>query len=291
MVKAEKADRKDRVIALISADSGCGKSFFMACLKNALIYDTDLGGGLLEYEDRIHKNGSERLEVSSYAEVLADLRQRLKENRLKENIVLDHVTTMHQNALLKHNPSQDADYGRGGNKATYEWRQVREFIRTFDCNLFCVSHLKNEFDRDKMVGKIADGAKNIEGDMHIYLRLESAKDDKGRKKYPSTAHVIKWRRDPADPRGLPPESFKFTLEEFEKIHGYNYLRERENIVLASAESIAKLQNVMSFMDKAVAQEMTEKWLKAAGVDAFEFMSQTQVDRCTEFVNNKIKGVK
>lgn len=286
-----KTDNRDRIIALISSDTGCGKSFFLACLKNALIYDTDLGGGLTEYEERIKSNNSERVQLYSYPDILADLRQRLKDNRLKETICIDHITQLNQESLLRHNPAQDADYGRSGNKATYEWRQIREFIRTFDCNLFIVSHLKAEYYKDRQVGKIADGAKNIEGDMHIYLMLEAAKDDKGRKKYPSTAHVIKWRRDPDDPRGLPPESFNFTLAEFEKIHAANYKRERAQIVLAKPESIESLNKIMALLDKEKSAELLGKWLKAAGVESLEFMTDTQVEKCTEMVKNLIQGVK
>lgn len=286
-----KTDNKDRIIALIEGDSGSGKSFFMACLKNAVIYDVDLGGGLAEYEERIKKNGSERVELASFGEILADIRQRLRAGNLKETIVIDHVTGLHQEALLRHNPAQDSDYGRSGNKATYEWRQIREFARTFDTNLLIVAHMKAEYEKDKQIGKIADGAKNIEGDMHIVLRLESLKDDRGRKRYPATAHVIKWRRDPEDQRGLPPESFKFTLDEFEKIHVANYKRERQKVELAKPESIAALTQIMSLMDKTVADEMTAKFLKAAGVDSLEFLTEVQVQKGIEFIEKKIKGVK
>lgn len=286
-----KVDNKDRIIALLEGDSGVGKSFFIANIKNAVIYDTDLGGGLAEYDERIKKNGSERVEISSFNELFTDMSKRIKDGKLKESICIDHVTGLHQESLLRNNPSQDADYGRSNNKATYEWRKIREFARTFDCNLFCVSHLKAEYEKDRQVGKMADGAKNIEGDMHIVIKLESTKDDKGRKKYPATAHIIKWRRDPDDARGLPPESFKFTLAEFEKIHGANYLREREIIVLAKPESLDALNKITAMLDKEKAQEMQAKWLKAAGVDSLEYMRDDQVLKCIQLVENLIKGVK
>lgn len=285
-------DRKDRVIALIEGDSGCGKSFFMACLKNALIYDTDLGGGLSDYEERIKRNGSERMEVSSFSEILSDIRQRLRAGTLKETICIDHLSGLHQEALLRHNPSQDSDYGRSTNKATFEWRQIREFAKTFDANLFCASHLKAEYEKDKNIGRIADGAKLLEADFRIVLKLQSLKDDIGRKRYPATAHVMKWRRDPEfDTRGPVPESFKFLLEEFEKIHGANYKREREKIVLAKPESIEALKTALALLNPEKSAELTLKWLKAATVDSFEFMSETQVEKCQEMVKKLIQGVK
>jgi len=151
--------------------------------------------------------------------------------------------------------------------------------------------MKAEYEKDKQIGKIADGAKNIEGDMHIVIRLESPKDDKGRRKYPSVANVIKWRRDPEDERGLPPPAFPFLIEEFEKIHGANYKRARENVAFASSESVEKLRGIMALMDKTVSDEMHGKWIKAAGVESLEFMTQAQVDKCVEFVQKKIQGVK
>jgi hypothetical protein len=290
MATAKKRDDKqDRIIALIEGDSGCGKSFFVANLKNALIYDTDLGGGLAAYDKRIEKNKSERVELSSYPDILADLRARAKDGKLPENLVIDHITQLQQEANIRHNPKQEADFGRSGNKANSEWRQIREFARTFDCNLFCVAHLKAEYEKEKAVGKIADGAKNVEGDMHIVLRLESSKDEKGRKKYPSTAITIKWRRDPDDERGAVPDSFPFLLDEFEKIHGLNYMRKREAVQFAKTESVKALTEALDFLGEERKAELSSKWLSAAGAEKFDQMTEEQVERCLDFI--KKGGVK
>ncbi len=284
-------DKKDRIIALIEGDSGSGKSYFFACLKNAVVYDTDLGGGLKDYETTLEENGSERVEVSSYTEILADIKQRLRTGKLKESICIDHVTGLHQDAIMRYNPNQDSDYGRSGNKATYEWRQVRELARTFDCNLFCAAHLKAEYANDKVVGKIADGAKNIEGDMHIVLRLDNLKDNMGRKRYPGTAYVVKWRRDPKDPRGLPPDNFKFTVEEFGRIHGADYLRQRDKVVTVSEETLATLQGKLTRIDPKLAEGYVKEWLKKEGVDSLDLIQEVNALKCIEFIDKKIQEVK
>lgn len=282
-----KADKADRIIALISGDSGAGKSFFVGSIKNALIYDTDLGGGLSYLDDRITKNGSERVELSSYRDILADLRRRAQTGKLLQSVVLDHVTTLHQESIMRHNPTQEADFGRGGNKATYEWRQLREFIRTFDCNLFCVAHLKNKWTNGATAGVEADGAKNIEGDMHIVLRLETHKDKDGRKRYPSNALVMKWRRDPDDERGPVPDSFPFSLEEFTKLHGLDYNRKREEVKMALPESIKQLVDVLEFLGPERKNELSTKWLAAAAVDSFNEMTEPAIQACIEFIRKQI----
>ena len=47
----------ERTIALIAGESGSGKSFAVACLKHALIYDTDLGGAM-----RTKKESQQRID-------------------------------------------------------------------------------------------------------------------------------------------------------------------------------------------------------------------------------------
>jgi hypothetical protein len=284
-----KADKADRIIALVEGDSGAGKSFFVGSIKNALIYDTDLGGGLAYLEERISKNGSERVELSSYRDILADLRRRAQAGTLPQSVVIDHVTQLHQEAVMRHNPTQEADFGRGGNKATYEWRQLREFIRTFDCNLFCVSHLKGKWEKGAEISKEADGAKNIEGDMHIVLKIDAHKDGQGRKKYPSQAIVLKWRRDPEDKRGPVPDSFLFTLAEFEKLHGLEYQRKRDSVELAKPKSIEDLTRVLEFLGPERSAELRSKWFSAAAVEKFEEMTEDQIQNCIKFVQNQMGG--
>jgi hypothetical protein len=284
-----KADNPDRVIALITGDSGTGKSYFVGSMKNALIYDTDLGGGLAYMDERISANGSERVELYRYPDILADLRSRAASGSLPPNVVIDHVTVLQQEAVGRHNPTHEADFGRSGAKANGEWRQIREFIRTFDCNLWVVSHQKVEFEKDKAVGKIADGAKNIEGDMHIVLRLTKQREGKS---FPAMADVLKWRRLPEDPRGPVPDKFPFTLEGFEKINGTAYTKERAKIELAKPESVATILKALEFLGKEKGGELTQTWFSGAGVEKFEQMTEGQVQGCIQFIKEAIeKGAK
>lgn len=282
--KKTKEDAPDRVICLIEGESGNGKSFFLANIPDSVIYDVDLGGGLAYLDARIKKNGSEREELYSYKDVLDDLRKRAAEGRLKKNIAIDHVTGLHQAAVLKYNPSQESDYGRSGNRATYDWRSIREFARTFDCNLWVIAHLKAEYEKDKQVGKTADGAKNIEADMHIVLRLENKKENKT---YPSVAHVVKWRRDPEDPRGAVPASFPFSVEEFSKIFGADFQRKRKDVAFAKPETVAEVSRVLEFLGEDRKAELKAKWFSAAGVEKFEQMTEEQIQACLAFLQKEM----
>lgn len=292
MVKAKETEEKgERVIALIGGDSGSGKSFFVANLKEAVIYDTDVGGGLSYADARIAKNGSERVEMFSYSAILEDIRERARSGRLKKHVCIDHITGLQQDAQLRHNPALEADYGRANAKATGEWRKIREAIRSLDCNLFVTAHLKAEYQNDKQIGVQADGAKNVEADMSVVIYLTHPKGSS----YPSLAKVVKWRRDPEDPRGAVPRTFPFTMAEFEKIGGNGMTRERDNVQLATPDRVTELERLLSILK--LPDGTTEKWLSKAGAEKWADLTAEQlesaINHCKKLVegNPKAKEVK
>jgi len=82
MVKTQEkpqVELDERIICLLAGESGSGKTFFIANLKDAIIYDSDLGGGSAYLKARIERNGSEREEVTSYFDVLNDIKKRVAE--------------------------------------------------------------------------------------------------------------------------------------------------------------------------------------------------------------------
>lgn len=272
----------ERAIALIAGPSGSGKTFFVANLPDAVIYDTDIGGGGAYADARIKRNGSERVEVSTFGEILDDLKARQKSGRMPKSIVIDHVTGLHQAAVIAANPDGAADYGRSGAQATAAWRQVREFARRLDANIFATAHLKSEWEKDKQVGRVADGAKNIEADMGIVLHLDRPVGAD----YPALARVIKWRRDPDDQRGRVPAAFEFTLEKFGQIAGVGFARASRPEPLAAPEQVAELRRLVGLVklpdgkpDKTVAFLSDDA--KLAGLTAAE------ADRGLSYLNKLI----
>lgn len=271
-----------RVIALISGDSGCGKSFFVANLKKAIIYDTDIGGGLAYADKRIEANGSLRIEMSSYKELLEDLRARAKDGRLRPfvTVVIDHVTGLQQEGSTRHNPNLTADFGRSNDAATREWRKIREFMRIMDFNLVVTAHLKSKYENDKMVGQISDGPKNLEADFGIVVYLMR----KGMS-YPSAAKVQKWRRDPSDPRGEVPWTFDFTVDQFEAIAGSAMGRERVAVAPATEAQIKELKELLSVVK--LEEGRFEKWLEKAGAESVEELTADRANEALKLLKDRL----
>jgi hypothetical protein len=272
---------KERPLVLIGGGSALGKSFFCANIPDSLIYDTDLGGGLAPYDERIKRNGSERIEASSYKDILDDLKERQHGGRIKTNLVIDHLTILQQTAIIDYNPQYKDDFGRSYTRAHSDWRKIRDYCRVLDCGLFCTAHMKGTYEDGKEVGKEIDGAKNLEADFPIVLYLMG----KGGA-YPSTARVKKWRRDPEDARGLLPTTFPFTWEEFKKVFGMGIDRERTPVIVASVEQVSELKRLVDVVKLPEGQ--VEKWLTKASVETIDELPAELAAKCIEYVKKLIE---
>lgn len=276
---------KERVILLLAGESGSGKSFFVANLKNALIFDTDIGGGLSYAEERIRRNGSERIEVGSYLDIIEEIGKRQKHLDNITTLAIDHLSTLQQEANLRHNPSMASDYGKANEKATKEWRKIRELTRNRDFNLVCTAHQKAKFENDKVVGITTDASKNIEGDMSIVLYLLKAEGKKPTAQNPPIARVAKWRRDPDDSRGLIPDVFPLTMDKFLEMHGSDMSGQRHEIPMATPEQAAELERLVNIVK--LPEDTVAKWLSKAKAESFSDMTAEVIAKCIAYTTSLV----
>lgn len=272
----------ERAIVNIGGRWGSGKSFFISTIPNCLIFDTDIGGGLAQYDARIKRLGSTRIEVSTAEEVLDILREAERKGTLPPNVAIDHVTGLYAEACLRFNPDGIPDYGRSAARATALLRKITFLARRCDFNLFAVTHLKAEYEDDRKVGLLSDGPKHFEADFGIVLHLDAVRDGK----YPTTARVARWRRDPEDPRGLPPASFPFTLEEFVKVHGAPLTHKRQAASNITAEQLAVLRRYAETVK--LPDGKLEAALKRAGADSVEDLTEEQAAKLIAYYERYLK---
>lgn len=269
----------ERIIALVAGESGTGKSFFVGQLRNALIYDTDIGGGLSYLDARIRANGSTRVEVGSWPEIFDDLHNRRKQLAEIHTLGIDHLTTLQQDAVARHNPTMADDFGRSSNKATKEWRRFRQLVRSGDYNLICTAHLKSRWEGGKADGLTADAAKNIDGDMSMVLHLRRGKP------YPADAVVQKWRRDPDDSRGKVPTSFALTVTDFERVNGAPFSGDRVELTYATEANVSELRHLLEVV--TISPEVQARWLAKAGAEDFAELTEDQIAKCISHVRSLI----
>lgn len=278
---AKKAEGSERVILLIAGESGSGKSLWIANLKNALIFDTDIGGGLSYADARIKRNSSERIEVGSYLEIIDEIARRRRGGKLESitTLAIDHLTTLQQESVIRHNPSSADDFGKSYDKATREWRKIRELVRNMDFNLICTAHLKSKYEKKEVIGITTDASKNIEADMSMVVYLQKGPT------YPSVARVAKWRRDPEDERGPVPQTFPWTMEDFLKIHGRSMDGARHEIAMAKPEQVAEIKRLLGIVK--LPDDWETRALTKAKVESWDEMPEETIVKCLEYIQKSV----
>lgn len=284
-------DPEERVIALICGGSGQGKTFFIANLENAVVFDGDVGGGAEYAEPLLAAKGSKRYAVSTYGEVLTHLQNMVRKGEVPRHIVIDPITPLHQNAIIMFNPDGKRDFGHSGNLANREWQKIRKQINLMDCNFWVTSHYKSEWEDNEAIGKISDSAKNIEADMRVVIHLKRAPNlpwpgPNSPHGAVSTANVLKWRRLPTDPRGPVPASFPFTIENFMKVAGRGMSRETKQMVLPTAANLAEVEKLVEVL-KVKDDGSLDKWFRNVGVERFEDAPQESILKLIEHLRSQI----
>lgn len=281
MAKSKTVDVvRERLILLLAGPSGAGKSFFIGSLSNALIFDTDIGGGLAYLDARIRRNGSERIEVGSYLDVIQELQKRRGKLQAIRTLAIDHLTTLQQEAVIRHNPSfAEGTFGKEHDKANKEWRKVRDYARFGDFNLVCTAHMKNKYQGKEIVGQLPDASKNVEADFSIVLELQRCSS------YPSMARVLKWRRDPEDSRGLIPASFPFTLEDVIRLQGDFDSDPRREVPMATPQQIGEVMRLVEVVK--LPEGELERWFTKAKAESWEDFTEEALGKCIAHLRSKL----
>lgn len=276
---AKQMEKARRLILLVGGESGTGKSFFVANMPRALIFDTDLGGGLAYLDERITRNGSERIEVGSYLDVIEELGRRRKQMAGITTLVIDHLTTLQQEAVLRHNPGMVEDFGKSYDRATREWRKVRELVRWGDFNLVCTAHMKAKYEKQKVVGVVTDASKNINADFDVVLYLRKTGE------YPSQAVAEKWRRDPEDARGPVPQMFDFTVKRVLEIHGDALDERRRETPMATPEQLKEFERLLGVVK--LGDGVLDKWMQKAKAECFAEFTSEVIGKCITHMQGMI----
>lgn len=283
-----KATKRGRARILVFGPPKNGKTYGLCGFKNALYIDTE--GGALEpqYQNQLDTAGSMYVgpdEGSQDHEKILNAMKALGTTKHK-------FTTIIYDSLSKLFDSQvAADLDRMTDKAAKQKKElestfgaekkgairfVRRLIRwadMLDMNLILVCHAKDKWVDGEIAGSTFDGWAKLEYELHIALNVVNRKA------------VVTATRYQEFEKG---SSFDWNYSEFIKRYGSEPIESAAHAVaLASPEQVEQLTKMLSVRKDA--DELTEKWLKAADADSFAEMKAEHVAKCIEFVSSPPAG--
>ena len=266
-----------RLKCLFFGAAGVGKTTAAIQFPAPYVIDTEKGAENAQYCKMIEDQGGAIFQTSDYDEVFKEVRALLVEKHPYKTLVIDPLTVIYNDLLDKFSENPKLmTHGRHYQEVNKLMKRLLSMILRLDMNVIITSHAKNEYgEKMEVKGQTFDCYKKLD---HIFDLGFEIKIENGAR----VAKIIKSRVE-----GFPSNQFiPFSYEEIAKRYGRQAV-EKETV----PESLATKEQLMEFthLSKAVKlpEDVVEKWLSKAGVDHAEDMNRDVMQKCIDFMKNKI----
>jgi hypothetical protein len=256
--------------------AGSGKTTAAIQFPNAYIIDCEKGAE--NYERLIRAGGSVIFQTTDMHEVIAEVKTLLSVKHDYRTLVIDPITTVYNDLLEKCEQRVGSDHGRHYGEAGKLMKRLANLIMALDMNVVVTAHAKKEYgDNLRVLGQTFDGWRQL--DYWFDLALELGK--KGKKRF---AKVVKTRVD-----SFPDEDiFEWSYEAVKKRYDIAMLEKQADIVtLATPDQVREIKELLNIV--RLPEGTTDKWFDKSGVDVWEDMPATTIEKCIEFVRNRLPG--
>src|SRR3954469_23857439 len=254
--------------------AGVGKTTAAIQFPNSYIIDAERGTE--NYDKLITASGSSVFQTTDVNEVLREVKSLLTEKHDFRTLVIDPITPIFNDLLDKCETQVGADFGRHYGAANKTMKRLANLIMALDMNVVITAHAKPEYGQNlAKIGYTFDGWKQL--DYWFDLVVELGK--KGKKRF---AKVVKTRLD-----AFPDEDvFEWNYDSIKKRYDVNVLEKEANAVqLATGEQVRQMKDLLSLV--RLPDGTVDKWFAKAGVDLWEDMPADVVQKCIEYVKNRL----
>lgn len=275
MLRAKKPEAVCKRLKLFMyGPAGVGKTTAAIQFPNSYIIDCERG--CENYEKLINASRSVVFQTTDIHDVIQEVKNLLTESHTYRTLVIDPITPVYNDLLEKSEAKVGADFGRHYGAANKEMKRLANLIMALDMNVVITAHAKTEYGANfSKLGYTFDGWRQL--DYWFDLVVELGK--KGKKRL---ARVVKTRIET-----FPDEDvFEWSYDAIRQRYDATMLeKEATAVVLATPDQVRQLKDLLTIV--RLPEGMVEKWLAKAGVDDWEDMPSQMIDRCIEYVKNRL----
>lgn len=268
-----------RLKLFLYGNAGVGKTTAAISFPNVYLIDTEKGAIHSQYVKLLEKSNGAIFNTSDFNEVISEIKSLLTEKHDYKTLVIDPLTTIYNDLVDKCAIKNGTEYGRHYSEANKQMKHLVSLLLRLDMNVIITSHSKTEYGQNlSVLGQTFDCYKKLDYMFDLVLEIQKRGKDR-------VGFIKKTRLE-----GFPDaESFPFSYDYISDKYGKNIL-EKESIfeTLASMEQIEEFNRLVELFQ--VPEESVQKWLDKANSGTLEEMSSENIDKCIDFLKNKIKGV-
>lgn len=276
---------------LIFGPPGVGKTWTALDFPGVYYFDTEGGADLGHYRDRLRAAGGMYFGPDQgsldFDTVIGQVEALATEKHNYKTMVFDSITKLF-NAAITDEQLRLGDKDAFGASKKGPIRQMTRLVRWInraDMNAVIIAHQKDMWGKDdkgnrEVVGATFDAWEKLEYELHLVMRISSMGTGANTKRF---ANIGKSRLT-GFPNG---ERFDWNFATFAERYGKDVIeKEVRQIVLASPEQVAELNRLLELVK--LPDGTTDKWLSKASVDSFEEMDTETIQKCTQFLTEKLK---
>jgi hypothetical protein len=277
MLRAKKPEAVQKRLKLFMfGPAGIGKT--TAAIQFPASYIIDCERGTENYDKLITNSGSAVYQTTDIQDVIQEVKALLTERHDFRTLVIDPITTVYNDLLDKCEQQVGADFGRHYGAANKSMKRLANLIMALDMNVVITAHAKPEYGQNlAKIGYTFDGWKQL--DYWFDLVVELTK--KGKKRF---ARVAKTRLEqfPDD------DVFEWGYDAIKKRYDVAMLEKQvEQMKLAAPEQVKEIKELLGIV--RLPEGQVEKWFAKAGVDLWEDMPAETVEKCIQYVKNRLPG--
>lgn len=281
-----------RLKALLYGPAGSGKTYACSQLHKVYLIDTERGAQNDEYVANIQRSGGAYLFITTFDELLAEVKALMTVEHEYLTLVIDPLTIIYNDMIASHTAKLAASerkeeddpaitaYGRCKQIPDKKMKHLCMLLTKLDMNVIITSHAKAKYE------KVGDSFKEVGYTFDCYAKLDYLFDlvlelqKRGKDRYA----VVRKTRLAGFPDG---ESFKFSYDEVADRYGRNQLeRQSRAIQFATAEQVARMNELAGML--IVPKDTLAVWLEKAQAESWSEMTTETIAKCITCLETKQK---
>lgn len=287
-LKGKKPEAKEKRLKMfLYGPAGVGKTTAALQFPNSYVIDMEKGTDY--YSDSINKSGSAVLQTVSAEDIKTEIRSLLTEKHDYRTLIIDPVTQLYNSLqdkwtriFEKHSKADAAeiqDFGmRYWGRVKAEYKSIQRMLLSLDMNVIITSHQKDVYGAGMQ--KVGVGPDSMKGDSYVFDMVFRLDNVNGKR----IAFTEKERAEIGKNRF--PASFEWSYPNFLKFYGQQIIeRQADPVAMATKEQVMEVVHLLDVVK--VDDETVSDWFTRSDVDSWEEMSGERIQKCIDFLKNKI----
>ncbi len=270
--------KNNRLKLFMYGNAKVGKTTLGIQFPKPYIIDTEGTTDKEKYVDLINKGDGVVLVTQDFDELVEQVKDLLTLKHDYKTLVIDSLTILYNDLLDNSALKVGTEFGRHYGEANKKVKHLVNLLLRLDMNVIITSHAKTEYGTKlEVLGSTFDCYKKL--DYIFDLILEIQKRGKER------VAIVKGTRLKEFEESA---TFPCSYQEFSNRYSTEAL-ERSTVAqeIADIEQVKEISRLIDLLK--VPSDTYQKWLDKSGSDSFGEMPKEAIQKCIDYLAQKIKG--